>query len=125
MASFDWQGLLTEWNQELLKCSKVVDTLPPEIVRASWLGSPSAAEQQIQETEARLGVALPPSYREFLAVTNGWLTTGNWVGKVWSAAEVEWYRVRHQDAIDAWLEGVSSQGDPYPVPEDEYFIYGK
>jgi len=126
MASFDWPELLTEWNQELLKCSKVVDALPPEIVRAGWLGSPSATERQIQETEARLDVALPPSYREFLAVTNGWLTTGNWVGKVWSATEVEWYRVRHQeDAIDAWLTGASEGGVPYPVPDDEYFIYGE
>jgi hypothetical protein len=32
---------------------------------------PPATEAEIQEAEARLGCALPPSYREFLLVNNG------------------------------------------------------
>jgi hypothetical protein len=58
-------------------------------------------------------------------VSNGWLNTGSWVGKVWSTEEIAWYRTRHQDAIDAWLVGPSEHGGPYPVSDEEYFVYGE
>jgi hypothetical protein len=34
---------------------------------------PSASEANIQSAESRLGIRLPPSYREFLGISNGWL----------------------------------------------------
>jgi hypothetical protein len=34
---------------------------------------PPASEADIQSAESRLGMQFPPSYREFLTITNGWL----------------------------------------------------
>jgi len=68
---------------------------------------------------------LPSSYKSFLSVTNGWRCTGPFIKDVWSTEEIDWYRVRHQDLIDAWLEGTgTAYPDKPPVPDDEYFVYG-
>lgn len=46
---------------------------------------------------------------------------GYFLHRLWSTEEIEWYAVRHQDLIDAWLAG---SGGPHPVPDEEYFVYG-
>ncbi len=124
MASFDWQGLMDRWNQDLLSCPSIVATLSPAIVASGWLGYAPATGEEIWRAERRLKVSLPPSYRQFLETTNGWRTLGRWVGRLWSADEVDWYRVREQDTIDAWIEGERSQGGPDVVPDEEYYVYG-
>jgi hypothetical protein len=52
-----------------------------------------------------LGTRLPPSYREFLAITNGWRRTTRFIDRLWSVEEVEWFPVRHQEWIDDWRQG--------------------
>src|SRR6266542_2885211 len=99
-----WRELLERWNADLFATSEIVERLPEEVKRAGWLGVPPATAGQIDQAEARLGMALPPSYRAFLAVTNGWRCTGFGAspGPVWPIEDVDWYRARHQDLIDAW-----------------------
>jgi hypothetical protein len=48
------------------------DLIDEQMFLDRWLGYPPASETAIAEAEARLGVKLPPSYREFLSITNGW-----------------------------------------------------
>lgn len=117
---FNWQDFLAQWSQELLASRTVRERLSAEVIAASWLGYPGATEAQLAQAEARLGILFPPSYREFLKVTNGWREAGYFIHKLWSTEEIEWHAVRHQDLIDAWLEG---SGGPHPIPDEEYFVY--
>jgi hypothetical protein len=128
MADFDWQGLMTRWNTELLADEEIRATLPPEVIAAGWMGYPGATEERIAALEARLGATLPPSYRAFLAFSNGWRATGHFIPAVWSTEEVEWFAVRNQDTIDDWLDGEATVtgGEPLPpVPDEDYLSYGK
>lgn len=120
----DWGNLLTQWNRALLECEAIVRRLPLDVVRAGWLGFPPATEAQILDAERRLGATFPPSYRAFLRFTNGWRRTGFFIDALLPVDDVDWYRARHQDAIDAWIDGVQSAGPPIEVRDEEYFVYG-
>ena len=126
MTTFNWKELMTQWNQELLQDEEIRAELPPEVIVSGWLGYPGATEEQLSQLEERLGATLPPSYREFLKFTNGWRNTGHFIPAIWSTEEVEWFAVRNQDTIDAWLGGERYDGtEPPPVPDDEYLDYGE
>lgn len=121
----DWEEWLRTWNREILarydptKYNAFVDPrVTPEVVASGWLGSPGASEAQIAELEARLVTTLPPSYRSFLQVSNGFLQPGVIVPRLLPAAEVTWLRDVEPETIEIWTEGLSSPGDPdADVPE--------
>jgi hypothetical protein len=118
-----WRELLTRWNADLLQTPDLADRLPAEAVAAGWLGYPGATDEQLLRAETRLGASLPRSYREFLKVSNGWRHLGYFHWNLWSAEQIEWFRVRNQDWLDAYTEPWRRGGSP-PVPDDEYFVYG-
>jgi HEAT repeat protein len=123
-AAFDWQSLMTLWNAELLADEQIRAHLPPEVLAAGWMGYPGAGEEPIAALEARLGATLPPSYRAFLAFSNGWRHTGYFIPAIWSTEQVEWFAVRNQDTIDAWRDGERYPGAELPpVPDEEYLDY--
>jgi len=125
MATFDWHGLLTEWSRAVLADDELSASLPPEVVASGWLGYPGATEEELATAEDRLGVSLPPSYRAFLSLTNGWRTVDLFVQQLWSTEEIEWLAVLDQDGIDAWRMGEEPMGRVPPVPDAEYFAYDK
>ena len=73
--------------------------------------------------ERRLGRTLPPSYRGFLAVSNGWRRTTPFIEQVYSAGEVDYFRVRNQEWIDSYVEAYQ-HNDP-EVTEAEHRTYGE
>ncbi|MEU9594889.1 SMI1/KNR4 family protein [Streptomyces sp. NPDC048193] len=94
---FDWHEFLGRWQAEWV---------PDEHgTRRERLGEPPASEGAIAAAEERLGTRLPPSYREFLAVADGW----------WVDATASVYRLGGVQEID-WF------GDPYGLTEtyDEF-----
>jgi cell wall assembly regulator SMI1 len=104
-----WRPLLEQWSQEILASdADYWQSLPEEVIASGWLGYPGATEEQIAVAEQRLGTRLPPSYREFLAVTNGWRHTTPFIDRLWSTEEIEWFPVRHQGWIDAWRQGAEA-----------------
>src|SRR5215210_216973 len=131
MSEYNWQDMLATWSRELLGDPRIAEKLPPEVIAAGWLGYPGASEEQIKAAEGRLGTNLPPSYREFLKVTNGWRATGPFIQNVWPVEQIDWHANRHQDLIDAFTEayvsGLSRSAALTPsvlVPDSEYFLYG-
>ena len=140
MSTFDWESFLKQWSQELLgSMGDDRAELPPEVIESGWLGYSGATEEQITQAETRLGKPLPPSYRAFLKVTNGWRQTTPLIDRLWSTEEIEWFSGRHQNWIDAFLEEYK---DRYPsvsetqlesnahlgalsVPDEEYLVYGE
>src|SRR5262249_8700237 len=71
-AQFAWPPFLAEWSWRLVQVEEVREDLPDNVIVSGWVGYPRATEAQLAAAEQRLGRRLPPSYREFLQVTNGW-----------------------------------------------------
>jgi hypothetical protein len=113
-----WQRLLSVWAAEAVERPGVKPAAGP----LSGLGFPGASDGELLVVEVRLDCQLPPSYREFLKCTNGLRQPLAFVpargGDFWSAQEVDWFRVRNQEWIDAWT------GDTFVIPDDVYFVYG-
>jgi len=113
----EWQPWLEEWNRELLarydptEYNAFVDLqVTPAVLTSGWLGFPGVGEGHLAELEARLGMTLPPSYRSFLRVSNGFLQSGVIVPRLLPANEVDWLREVDPDTIDAWMQGASRTG---------------
>jgi hypothetical protein len=128
MEIFNWVPFLAKWSQDWLESSR--QSFSSEVIASGWLGYSDATEQQVAQVESRLRMVLPPSYRAFLLVTNGWRKTTPFIPRLWSTEEVDWFRRRHQDDwITPWLNGLhySLGGLPPPpsVPDEEYFVYGE
>ncbi|WP_416666372.1 SMI1/KNR4 family protein [Egbenema bharatensis] len=131
MSSFDWERFLRRWSQEILETLDYAqEQLPPEVIERGWLGYPGATEAQIAQAEVRLGTTLPPSYRAFLKVTNGWRQTTPFIHHLWSVEEILWFADRHPKWLNTWLEksehleSPAQEGLPLSVEDKEYFVYG-
>ena len=114
-----WTEWLAGWNRELLAAhvpgvrdAFLDPAVTPAVLASGWLGAPGATDDALRALEARLGVALPPSYRAFLQASDGFLQPGMIVPRLLRAGEVQWYRAAHEDLIDAWGSGA---GDDDPV----------
>jgi SMI1 / KNR4 family (SUKH-1) len=100
-----WAEFLDRWSSEWLSSgADQLARLPEEVRGAGYLGFDPASEQQLEVAERRLGVELPPSYKDFLGTSNGWRLTSPFIYRVWPVEKIEWFRVRNRDWIDAWQE---------------------
>ncbi|MGW5162362.1 SMI1/KNR4 family protein [Nonomuraea wenchangensis] len=81
---------------------------------------PPAGELEVSRLEERLGVSLPPSYRQFLLFSDGWGVEEYSLAPV---AEVGWLRDLWPSTITAWTSPGCEQLPS--VPDDRYFVYGK
>ncbi|MFG2440723.1 SMI1/KNR4 family protein [Streptomyces sp. NPDC048508] len=108
----DWLNFLTQWSGEWADSHGHVEELSPDDVaaqRGRWLGADPATEADIVAMEDRLGRAMPPSYREFLRVSDGWSHAGGFVWKLAGTREAHW----HDDAM-----GLGEDFDEYWAEED-------
>lgn len=122
MANLDWHSFLPHWSATVLRSAELAVSLPQEVVTSKWLGYSGATEDEILQAEARLGVSLPPSYRTFLTVSNGWRSVGGFLHNLWPCEKVEWFSKQHQPWIDVYVKG---SADLPPVTDEEYFVYGE
>lgn len=92
--AFDWRSFLLRWSEEW------ADSLPADETRseddeaarqARWLGFPLASEERITAMEERLGRRMPPSYREFLKVSDGWRHAGGFVWLLAGTEDAHWH----------------------------------
>ncbi|MEU0105526.1 SMI1/KNR4 family protein [Streptomyces sp. NPDC006251] len=92
--AFDWRSFLLKWSGEW------ADSLPDDDTRsaddeaawqARWLGFPPASEGRIAAMEERLGRRMPPSYREFLKVSDGWRHAGGFVWLLAGTKDARWH----------------------------------
>ena len=145
MSAFDWESFLRQWSQAILETmdEEEQQLLPPEVLASGWLGYPGATEAEIGRAEARLRVKLPPSYREFLKVTNGWRQTADQANtfnhRFWSTEDVErfatrhpqWIRsfIQHQETTDIALDDepydLDNQWESIGISDNDYFKYGE
>jgi hypothetical protein len=104
-----WAAWLSGWNEELLagldleRHNAFVDPARVRpLAERGWLGAPPATEAELGALEARLGIPLPPSYRSFLAASNGFVLPGCFVPALRSTESVEWLREAMPDLLDAY-----------------------
>ncbi|WP_329136961.1 SMI1/KNR4 family protein [Streptomyces sp. NBC_01476] len=86
-----WRAFLTRWSEEWADSWRPGDR-GPEAAAARWLGFGPADEARIVAAEERLGHRLPPSYREFLAVSDGWRHAGRFVDLLAGTEGARWYQ---------------------------------
>jgi hypothetical protein len=116
------QDILAQLNHlSLTRKLSAGGTMPDHVRKRGWCGEPGATEEQILQLEARIDRSLPPSYREFLRASNGWWALNPFIWHLWSTENVDWFRVRHTDWIDAYRQ--PGEGC-LPCPDQSYFVYG-
>ncbi|GGX71517.1 cell wall assembly protein [Streptomyces minutiscleroticus] len=87
---FNWQEFLGRWQEEWIPLEDEDEDDEHTVLP---LGRPGADEAAIVAAEERLGRRLPPSYREFLAVSDGWRvdqTAG--IYQLGGVADIDWFR---------------------------------
>ncbi|GGJ97246.1 cell wall assembly protein [Streptomyces camponoticapitis] len=93
-----WGPFLERWNAEWAAAPRTREEAEEdgeegrleEMVEAG-LGFPPADEERITALERRLGATLPPSYRSFLAVSDGWRRAGSGVYLLGTSEGVHWH----------------------------------
>ncbi|KYC37629.1 hypothetical protein WA1_39900 [Scytonema hofmannii PCC 7110] len=132
MKAFDWEIFLKQESQKIIADYKEKKSkgkggdwsfieLASETIESEWLGYPGATEEQIVAAETRLGIILPPSYRMFLTVTNGWPALPG-PQKLYSTEEINWFCAENQDWIDEWTTALKLLP---PITDEQYFVYEK
>jgi hypothetical protein len=128
MSQFNWEMFLKEESKKAIERYNRrkkeyqgrysnLDTLSDEVIESEWLGYPGASEEQIFAAETRLGITLPPSYRNFLKVTNGWPYYPG-ILELRPVEKIDWFCVENQDWINIW------HGDcPEYASDKAYFNY--
>lgn len=117
-----WRALLQDLSDLAIADPKIRSKLTKEQIARRWLGEPPATNAQIAAAEKRLGVRLPPSYRAFLKVSNGWNHPDWVVERLGSADEIGWTRDKDPELVRDWLQGMEYARQLYgsgpPTPED-------
>ncbi|NUS85562.1 MAG: SMI1/KNR4 family protein [Streptomyces sp.] len=118
--SDDWRSFLVRWSQEWADAQDLDapagerSAEDEDLLHTRWLGFPPAAEERIRGVEERLGHRLPPSYRTFLAVSDGWRHAGGFVWLLAGTDGVRW----HEDAAGLAEYFPGDLGDD-PTPEEQ------
>jgi hypothetical protein len=72
--------------------------------QTQWLGADPASLEAIAEAEDRLEHRLPPSYRAFLQVSNGFGPVSVFVHRLRPVKQIEWFSNENPEALQIWLE---------------------
>jgi hypothetical protein len=110
----DAQSLLYGVEQGLPACKPLV----ARAKKGHALNTP-AKEADVAALEARIGQALPPSYREFLLTTDG-LVVPDFLS-VLPARQVAWLHELEPDTIAAWNESHEAEDE---ATDEQYATYG-
>jgi hypothetical protein len=120
MSNFDWRELMTRWSEELLE-SSLGESVPMDMRARGYLGFAPATDNDIAAAEARLKIALPPSYVAFLRTSNGWGPTGQAIDAIWPVQSIGWFSKRNAD----WIRAYVAPGDlAAEMDTREYYSYG-
>jgi hypothetical protein len=125
MRIMTWKDILTQINPNYFSqqtdesLGELVQQgfLDAETAKNKWLGNHPCYAEQIRNLESRLAVALPPSFKEFLFVSNGFKSIASLTGDIFSTEKIDWVINTEQE----WLDILG--GFHRPVSDEEYFDY--
>lgn len=123
-ARYPWRDLMQRWSELWLGPDRnETDRRFPDIAhQQQWLGRGGAGEAEIAALEERLGTTLPPSYRQFLSVSDGWNHVDDHNGPLLATAGVGWLRDLDPETVEIW--GKCEPTDRR-IPDEQYFNYGE
>lgn len=125
-----WSRFLRQWSDQVLALVQSVtwlqSPLAVEALTTGYLGYPGASLADITAVEHKLNLALPPSYKAFLQVSNGWRQLGMDAddAKLFAVQEIDLFRNQHPDAVQAWVSAMPSDYEQWRTPDEEYLDYG-
>ncbi|MFG2525350.1 SMI1/KNR4 family protein [Streptomyces sp. NPDC048527] len=87
-----WRPYLAQYSADVLRTAgrDELRDVSEEQRATGWLGFQGASEEQLVALEARLGTRLPPSYRSFLATSDGWRHLGPFMDEMRTIGNVDW-----------------------------------
>lgn len=131
LSSLTMGGLIDEWASRVLGPQRDREYDPPAVTATGSVLRPPASRAAIEAAERRLGSRLPPSYRQFLEVTNGAYALGEsvQVGRFLSSGpavqqgfgflpveDIGLFATNEPFLVDLWLEfDLESDDDTCPV----------
>ncbi|MCT9007329.1 SMI1/KNR4 family protein [Streptomyces rhizosphaerihabitans] len=112
--AFDWRPFLLSWSGEWADSLQDGETRGEDdesALQARWLGFPPASEERITAMEERLGLRMPPSYREFLKVSDGWRHAGGFVWLLAGTGDARWHN-NESGLADMYEEDLDEDAGP-------------
>jgi hypothetical protein len=121
----EWHALLSEINQVLMSDEGFLlgNLLTDEQRQTRWLGKPGASEDELGQLEERLQQRLPPSYRSFLAVSNGFGPISSFIYDLCSTEEVAWLAEKEPELVEGWEANAAWFADDPDLADDPYLRY--
>lgn len=105
---------------ERLTVGQLLERWRDELVQAGLTATAEAGSSDVAQVEAlerRLGVRLPPTYREFLAICGGLPVTGALTEGLRPAERVGWFRDLEAEWVQIWRETALDPEVPGPAVE--------
>ena len=106
----NWKPLLNNISQTLLANDDLLDEYKNQ--NLEWLGFEGVSELEIQDHEARLENSLPPSYREFLKVSNGFKQLNCFIWNILPIEKIDWLDGLTVNFDNAWFNVRASNTEP-------------
>lgn len=112
----EWRDFLSSYSDDYLRLAdeKEVADLDKVQRESRWLGYEPASVDAIHATEERLGISLPPGYRNFLLASNGWRDIDPELSELLKVDELGWFPEKEPELLRAWaeIEDVAEQVKP-------------
>lgn len=116
---FGWKPFLEVFSEAIV-AKEDSSEVKQMMETTGWLGYPAASEYEIAAAEERLGRRLPPSFREFLKVSNGWpILEGSVTMRLRPVSELAWFREEEAEYVQIWTEDTTDD-----ISDTEYAVYG-
>lgn len=115
----DWKSLLTNISSTLAQNNDLLEEFNNNV---KWLGFDGASETEIHFHEKRLGITLPPSYKEFLKISNGFKQLNCFVWDIFSIDKIDWLKTADPNLYELYTTEFK---DSFNATDEEYFIYGE
>lgn len=109
MTVAEWRAFLSDYNARHISSDELREAIEEhrqviskERLEAGWAGAEPAGEQAIVAAEERLGVRFPPSYRNFLQVSDGWEDIG--CVNLFQVGAIGWFADLDAELFETWSD---------------------
>ena len=115
--NYDWENLLTEFDKKFLEAEIILNNFFYTTQRPLTLIISPSSDVEISELEKRICFELPPSYKQFLKVTNGFKVVNQFFGNLFQVNLVQPLIKFDPDFVDIWTR------NDFEVSDETYFNY--
>lgn len=115
----DWQSILRQISTSLIQNGDLNDEFKDSSF--DWLGAKGTSDSEMEFHEKRLNATLPPSYKEFLKVSNGFKQLNTFVWNILPVDQIDWLKKFDPDLYELYTIDFK---DDFSASDEEYFVYG-